>query len=225
MAVPTIAFVIETALLHPDLVKSYLISQQVQLDRDLYPIWGLTARCVFATPGTAPAGAWTCVFLDNSDQANALGYHDVNADGLPIMKVFMRDILADRVAWTVTASHEVIETLGDPNIDQVVDVGDVEYARELCDPPEDDRFSYVVHGHHLSAFVTPAWFKPDGVAPFTFPLISQISAPFTLADGGYIGERKLPNGPWTQRFAGGRGSRQHKRMTSRTLRRFAKGPS
>lgn len=220
---PTIAFSIITDLLSPDLVKSYVASQQVQLDRDLLPIWGLTARCVFIPNGTPiPPGAWRCLFLDDSDQAGALGYHELTPDNLPLMKIFVRDILADRLSWTVTASHEVIETLGDPMINQTVQAEGVEYARELCDAPEDDRFSYNVSGHHLSAFVTPAWFKSDGVAPFTFPPISQISGPFMLADGGYIGERTLPDGQWSQKLAGMSGPRQHKRPGSRTLRRFKK---
>lgn len=223
MTVPTIAFVIETTLLTPALVRSYVAAQQVQLDRDLYPIWGLTARCIFIEDGqTPPPGAWVCAFLDNSDQANALGYHDVTEDGLPVMKVFVADTISDRVAWSVTASHEVIETLGDPNIDQVVDVDNTEYARELCDAPEDDRFSYPVDGFHLTAFVTPSWFDPGGVYPFTFPPVSQITTPFGLAEGGYIGQRTLPNGQWVQRLAARHSARQVKRAESRTMRRFAK---
>jgi hypothetical protein len=36
----------------------------------------------------APDG-WWLVFLDNSDQAGALAYHDLTNEGLPLSKVFV----------------------------------------------------------------------------------------------------------------------------------------
>jgi hypothetical protein len=224
MIVPTIAFIRETRLLTDELIASYVAAQQIQLDRDLLPAWGLTAKCVFVPPGTSittPGGAWQCVFLDNSDQAGALGYHDVTADGLPVLKIFIADVLADGVAWTVTASHEVIEALGDPDIQKTVDAGGFEFAWELCDAPEDDRFSVPILGHHMSNAVTPAWFDPNGEAPFTLYPCPEIDAPFILPEGGYIGVRTLPDGAWGQRFAmGARTKRQRKGPASRTMRRF-----
>jgi len=38
------------------------------------------------------AGSWWLVFLDNSDQAGALAYHDLTNDGLPISKVFVKTL-------------------------------------------------------------------------------------------------------------------------------------
>jgi hypothetical protein len=222
MIVATIAFIRETRLLTDELIVSYIAAQQIQLDRDLLPAWSLTAKCLFVPPGDViPAGAWQCVFLDNSDQAGALGYHDVTADGLPVLKIFVADVLADGVAWTVTASHEVIEALGDPDIRKTAVAGGFEYAWELCDAPEDDRFSVPILGHHLSNAVMPAWFDPNGKAPFTLYPCPGIAAPFQLAAGGYIGIRPWPDGAWGQRFAmGARTNRQRKGPASRTMRRF-----
>jgi len=49
------------------------------------------------------------VILDDSDQAGALGYHDLTSDGLPIGKVFAASDLKAGTSWTVTASHELLE--------------------------------------------------------------------------------------------------------------------
>jgi len=221
MTTPTIIFTIETATLSPALVVSYIASQQVQLDRDFAPHWGGTAHLAMLLDGAAlPESAWQCVFLDNSDQADALGYHDLTAGNLPILKIFMEDILADRVNWTTTASHEVMEALADPALTRVIDAGGYEYAVEVCDAPEDDQFSVPILGHHLSNFVLPSWFSPTGVAPFTAYPCPQITAPFMLADGGYIGRRQLPGGAWEQQMAAMAGPRQVKRPSSRTMRRF-----
>ena len=60
------------------------------------PVWGTPARVVDAGAGPVPPGCWGLVFKDNSDQPNALGYHNLTDDGLPLSQVFVRDILA---AW------------------------------------------------------------------------------------------------------------------------------
>ena len=50
------------------------------------PVWGTPARLVKTTD--FKKGAWGVVFLDTADQANALAYHDLTPDGLPVSKVF-----------------------------------------------------------------------------------------------------------------------------------------
>lgn len=232
-----IALYRETALLGDDDVISYMRAQQIQLDRDFTPEWGKSATLLFVPPGDLiPPDAWQCVFLDNSDQADALGYHALTALGLPIMKVFVADDKALGLNWTVTASHEMIETMGDPMIDQTVQIHDqetgviLEYARELCDCCEDDRFAYPIddgHGreHLMSDFAYKAWFMSHaleaGLTRFTHR--DTVDGPFKLAVGGYIGVRQLvpKETPWGMRLGQGEISpRQEKGKTSRTMRRF-----
>lgn len=216
---PLIAFIRDTGLLTDPLVEAYVSAQQIQITRDFVPAWGLDATCVFIPPlQPIPVGAWQIWFKDHSIEAGDLGFHDV--DGNPIGYVFVQDIMNDGLSWTVTGSHETLEMLADPMIDQTVTVGDLVYAREVCDAPEDDEFAYPINGVHMSDFVLPSWFDPAGVAPFTFRRNPQITAPFMLADGGYIGVRTLPDGAWGQRAAAVASARQIKGPTSRTLRRF-----
>ena len=77
--------------------------------------------------------------LDDSDQANALGYHDLTSEGLPIGKAFAASDLKAGTSWTVTARHELLERLGDPNINLTVFVQNsnsagILYAYEVCAP-------------------------------------------------------------------------------------------
>lgn len=212
-----------TNLLTDALVQSYVQAQQVQVWRDFAPIWGIDAECVFIPAGgIVPAGAWQLRFMDHSDQAGDLGYH--TSDGSPIAYVFVADDLADGSLWTVTASHETLEMLGDPFCTKTVTADGIEYAWENADAVEDDSLGYWVAGadgrkHMMSDFVTQSWFALDGAGPYSFR--GHATGPFQLAAGGYIGYR-TGSGAWQQRFAqGDPGIRAlNKKSTSRTTQRF-----
>lgn len=214
----TIAFIRNTSLLTDEMVASYVAAQQIQVSRDFAPAWGIDATCIFVPPGCdAPLGAYEVWFKDHTTEDGALGFHD--DQGNPKSYVFTADDFANGVSWTVTASHETLEMLGDPDIKQVRDAAGFEYAYEACDACEDDSLAYLINGHLMSDFVLPSWFDPNGLAPYTFR--RSIDAPLMLAPGGYIGVRTLPDGQWSQRFAeASPGARQVKRATSRTMRRF-----
>jgi hypothetical protein len=229
MSDPCIAFIRETTLLSDVLVEQYVEAQKIQIARDFGPAWSAGATCVFVPPGgTIPAGAWQVVFLDHSDQADALGYHDTTAPGgMPRSKVFVADDLESGNSWTVTASHETLEMLADPDISKTTRVslpdGTInEYAWEICDCCEDDRFAYPIKGIHLSDFALPSWFDPAADGPYTFR--DTVDAPLALAEGGYIGVHEVSPlvTPWQQCMARGEpGSRTAKGVASRTSRRFS----
>ena|SRR5437899_1140274 len=84
------------------------------LDQIFVPVWGTPARLVRTTG--FQKGAWALAFLDTADVANALGYHDLTPDGLPLSKVFVRTTLGAGQKVSVTASHELAEMLVDPAI-------------------------------------------------------------------------------------------------------------
>lgn len=227
--IPTIAFVRRTKHLTDAMVEQYVKAQQIQLDRDFKRAWGSTAKCLFTGGEPPPDQVWLCLLEDHSPDPDALGFHDLTSDGMPIMHVYVKDDMDSGLSWSVTASHEVIECVGDPWIDNTISVTQdgvtLEYARELADAGEDEAFAYPINGVLMSSFVTPAWFDPDAVAgPYSCPVIPQINAPFALAEGGYIGLRPK-GGEWTQRFAmGPQGKRSIKRPSSRTMRRFNRAP-
>lgn len=128
--------------------------------------------------------------LDNSDQAGALGHHDVTSGGLPMGKVFAATDLAYDQQWTVTASHELLEMIADPQIDLTVFVQPDEntgtlYAYEVCDACEADEFAYDIDGSLVSDFVYPAWFESYRQSDSTkFDFQDQIKTPFELLRKG-----------------------------------------
>ena len=83
-------------------IKWLIAALQKQVTRDFEPIWGITATLLFIPKGTQPSpDHWQLIFLDNADQAGALGYHDLTATGLPLGKVFIRTTEQDGGAWSV----------------------------------------------------------------------------------------------------------------------------
>jgi D-alanyl-D-alanine carboxypeptidase len=163
------------------------------------PVWGTPARVVDAGAGPVPPGCWGLVFKDNSDQPNALGYHNLTDDGLPLSQVFVRDILAAGDKVSVTASHEIAEMLIDPAIAlgaQGPD-GSTWYAYETADAVEREEFD--VNGIAMSNFLFPAWFEGFRAPRSTqFDYLNHCTQPFELRPGGYISIYK--NGTWQQIF-------------------------
>jgi hypothetical protein len=165
------------------------------------------------------------VILDNSDQAGALGYHDVTKGGSPLGKVFAKTDLQYKEKWSVTASHELLEMLADPNINLTVfeqaTTGGRLYAYEVCDACEADAFSYSVGGVSVSDFVYPSWFESFRDPKSTqFDFRKKISKPFELLKGGYIGIYDVTAGTgWQQLTAQKNNFRARPPVGSRRERR------
>jgi hypothetical protein len=175
-----------------------------QLARDFDPIWGVFADVDYFTVKDVPAKTWQLGIFDNSDQAGALGYHDLTENGLPFGKAFAKTDLDYKSSWTVTVSHELLEMLVDPDVNLTasapLDRTLRFYAYEVCDACEADKFGYQIDGTLVSDFVYPAWFeyfrKPKSTQ---FDYQKKITAPFQLLSGGYIGTLDLDAGiGWSQ---------------------------
>ena len=233
LATTQISVINESTVLTDAEVTPVVIALQQQVTNDFRPIWGIDAELKMIPQG-APAtpGTWWLVILDDSDQAGALGYHDLTPDGLPMGKIFAASDLKAGTSWSVTASHELLEMLADPNINLSVFVQDANtrgtlYAYEVCDACEDDSFGYQINNVLVSDFVYPAWFetfRTEGSAQFD--RMNQIKDPLQLLTGGYIGVFSVTGGSgWQQQTAektplnlrhrGHVGSRRERRAVSR----------
>lgn len=202
----TLAILNRSTVLTDQDVKSAVPSFQQQVSHDFAPLWGRDAQLEFVPKGhTPPPGSWWVVILDDSDQAGALGYHDLTKEGLPLSKVFAATDRQYHLNWTVTASHEILEMLGDPLINltalqQSSDHNGRLYAYEACDAVEADELGYEVNGVVVSDFVTPDWFIPLKNQQYDFK--KHLKAPFQLASGGYIGYLDLTSSDgWQQKTA------------------------
>src|SRR2546429_7444256 len=169
---------------------------QTFLDDYFVPVWGTPAKLVKVT--TFRKGAWALAFLDDADVANALGYHDLTPDGLPLSKVFVKSTLAVKQRVSVTACHELAEMLVDPAINlAAMGPGNVFYAYETADAVEEVEFA--IDGIAMSDFVYPAWFeafRKPGSAQFDYA--KKVTRPFQILAGGYMSVFK--NGRGTQIF-------------------------
>jgi hypothetical protein len=213
-------------------VEAAVPALQKQVSRDFSAAWGIDADLSFVPSGAQPpVGAWCLTILDNSDQAGALGYHDVTPDGLPLGKVFAGTDLQYGNSWTVTASHELLELPVDPEINQTAFVQSDSrsgrlYAYEVCDACEADALGYPIDGTLVSNFVFPAGFESSRQPDSSLILRARSQRRFKLLPGGYIGIFDITSGQgWTQLTAPGQarrysmrapvGSRRERRRTAR----------
>jgi len=233
MATIHVAVINASTVLPDSAVQAAVPDLQTQVHRDFAPAWGLDAELTFVPKGAQPLpAAWQLVILDNSDQAGALGYHDVTAQGLPLGKVFAGTDLQYHLQWTVTASHELLEMLADPEINLTVFVQPTAsrgtlYAYEVCDACEADTFGYRIGNTLVSDFVYPTWFEPSlkpGSTQFDYG--KHIQQPLALLAGGYIGvfdvtrgtgwhQLTAEAGPLHYRMRPHVGSRRERRRTPR----------
>lgn len=231
---PTLAVVNRCSVLADADILRFTDALQIQIDRDFSPIWDQPANLIFVGKADAiPKRVWQLLIEDHSPEADAAGFHELTDDGYPIGHVYAKDSIDGGMLWTVTGSHEGVELLADPRIDQVrfEETGNgtaIIRPLEVADAPEDDQFGYAIDlGDGLppvivSAFVTRQWFQPGPHVPgtaFSHPP-GILTAAFELAPGGYIGVWECGKG-WSQQFAGGvAGKRAMKKAMSRTMRRF-----
>jgi hypothetical protein len=179
-------------------VKKMIPAFSTQWNRDLAPVWELSAAHFKFVPKASqpPAGSWWVVFLDDSDQADALAYHDVTDEGLPISKVFVKTIQGDGASVSVGATHEICEMAVDPTINLAAqDLDGTFWAYEVADPVEDDQYGYEIGGVLVTDFVTPAWFGfQNSSGPLDFKQHAEQA--FAVLSGGYA-QKFGPNG-WEQ---------------------------
>lgn len=190
-------------------LDALVIALQTQVDRDFAPVWSCAGQLrIVGDARDAVPTDWLLVFLDDADQAGALGYHEVTDAGMPVMKVFVETTIKDGELVSVTASHEALEGLADPAINTLrSDASGLIYCQEVADPVQEN--TYEIDGIPVSDFVYPSWFEPFAHAPGTkFDHLGVVSKPFELAKGGYISI--LKRGRWTEVYGTERAAKPHR---------------
>lgn len=194
MPTANVAVINASTVVTDDEVRLLTAALQKQVSNDFAPAWGIDARLTFVPKGqTPPPGTWWLSILDDTDRALVLGHHELTPDGLPIGKVFAHTDKRFGLKWTVTASHELLEMLADPDVNLTVFVhpepgAGTLYAYEVCDPCEDDVFAYEIDGIPVCDFVYPAYFeiaRPPGSTRFDH--LDKLPGPLpAVLKGGYI---------------------------------------
>jgi hypothetical protein len=180
-------------------VQNMLPAFSQQWNTDLKQVWGVDdATFSFVPSGQQPAsGSWWIVFLDDSDQAGALAYHDLTDEGLPISKVFVKSILDDKSSLSVGATHEMCEMAVDPWLNSAYqDLQGAFWAGEVSDPVEDDQYGYEIGGILVTDFVTPNWFGHQH-SQTQIDFKGHAMSAFEVLSGGYA-QKFDPQQGWVQ---------------------------
>jgi hypothetical protein len=170
------------------------IASQIRLD--VAPLWDRSPAAVifYPDPSAVPAAAHGIVITDTvQDQPlGVLGFHTEDQGGKLWGVVAAKPELDNggQVStgdWSVSSvlSHEVLEMFADPNCNLWANDGKGSaYSFEVCDPVEAP--SYTVSGVSVSNFVTPSWFDPLAATTAQFDKLGQLTAPFSILQGGYV---------------------------------------
>ena len=180
----------------PGVLDAVAEALTVQIERDFAPAWGVRPRRV-----TVGGRGDKIHVFDHAHQATDYGWHIVDDHGAPYAHVFAAISITHGSGWTtgadaisVTASHEVLEMLGDPAANEYCFNGHRSlWSREVCDAVQADSYDIVAGGMRvaMSNFVLPAFFNPWSSGPFDH--LGVLTEPFSIASGGYaIVERATP---------------------------------
>lgn len=194
-----LALVSETS--HIDAAELNIVAAalQKQVTRDFGPIWGVTATVSAFTKLTdVPADYWPVIVQDDIKTAGAAGVHE-DKNGQPFALVqFSND-------WSLTASHETLEMLGDPFGNRIVagqspkkGQGRVNFLVEVADPSEDAANAYTVNGITVSDFYTPHFFDPVAASGVRYSFGGKIAKPRTILKGGYLSWGVPETNEWFQ---------------------------
>jgi hypothetical protein len=189
-----VAVLNHSSLVTDDEVKTAVAALQTQVRRDFAPAWGIDAELTFVAKGSDPApGSWWLVIDDDSEYPGGLAYHTLTAEGLPQVKISVRNAMQGNVAWTMAASHDLMEMLANPMLNLTVfapaDNGTSGklYVREICDPVSSPQHTYKIDGVVVSNFVFPSWFesfRKPGSGQFDYG--NHLTSPFELGTGAYM---------------------------------------
>lgn len=186
---------------------------------DFCEAWGIKTPSIHAVASVeashVDASHVIMRLVDASSADGALGYH-TEEDGVVYAEVAAGDTIrsgggvlenGSYMSVSSVVSHEVFETLLNPNVNVWVDRGDghIEDAREACDAVQGSCFDVAVKARKstrhvsISNYLLPAWFDAQSKSVF-FDKMGLCKKPFeVLADGYHIirktGVEHSENGP------------------------------
>lgn len=196
MSVIQVGLVDKTGKLDPQLVQETAVSLNMQIMRDLSPIWNIQATVRhLPDPNKIPLGVWP-VFLVAKLPPDEGGVH-LDKKNQPYSLVIGTP---DSDDWTIDASHETLEMLVDPagnrlqtsraiaiSNNGVKDTtSEFDYLVEACDPCEANNYAYSINGIAVSDFITPNFYDPVVTSGTRYSFGGNIKEPRQVLPGGYI---------------------------------------
>ena len=194
--VAQLALVSETPALTAADLTVVAAALQKQISRDLSPAWDIQGTISpFMRLEDVPPGYWPIIVREDI-KVDAAGVH-CDDNGQPFALVTLGR------GWSVTASHEVLESLVDPFGNRMVsgqsvksDQGRVDYLVEVADPIGDETYS--VNGITVSDFYTARYFDPVRSAGVQYSFTGAIAGPRQILDNGYLTWHDPVSNEWWQ---------------------------
>mgnify|MGYP001061228774 CR=1 FL=1 len=180
------------------------INRQIACDFEPYWSFGATLR-LEGSLGDKPdkeklpelRGDAIIYLWDDTDVADALGYHWANNRGIPYGFVFTKLCKQLKESWTATLSHEALELLGDAQGNLLVQGPHPEDPNrqvfhwfEMCDAVQAQ--TYTLDGIEVANFVLPLYFTVEEQEGGRNDFLGRVKGrkalkSFGVAPGGYIG--------------------------------------
>jgi len=212
MPLPAISIINFSSKLKDFDVQEAIRAVNRQIAEDFMPVWGNGRTLILHAAAFDPSdlstlteepvrGAGVIYLVDEATLPGALGYHDLNAQDLPVGFVFV--LYPDD--WTVTLSHEVLELIIDPTVNLFAPGPDprdpqkiVLHSYEVCDAVE--RTGYQIDEIDVSNFLTPSYFT-IGEAPGTRNDFLGVGVEsFSVTKGSHIAFIDLETGTYETVF-------------------------
>lgn len=186
-----------------------------QIKEDFEPYWGFGGTLRLEGPigkglrfnSTADVrGDAVMYIVDGVNKQDADGWHTKNARDVPYGITFLGMCAREEENWSVTFSHEVLELLGDPMGNLLVEGNDphdhrrrVYHMFEMCDAVQAE--TYQVDGVEVSNFVLPSYFTLGAQAGRRNDFLGTITpqgslASFSTNPGSYINYLDPRKGRW-----------------------------
>jgi hypothetical protein len=158
-----LAVINESSRLSDAEIATHVAAVQEQMDSDVGPAWKFRVQLRQIPKGDPPPAnqSWM-VYLDNTDKAFALSYHEQTSTGHPIGKVFVETTIGAGNSVSRVLSHEVAELMVNPDLKRLVPIGGRQYWVEVGDPLSLDQHGYFINGTLVSGIAYPDYFYGGG---------------------------------------------------------------
>jgi hypothetical protein len=198
----TIAILNRSTLVQDVEVVRYAKAIQEQVSRHFAPYWEYDARITVITDDDGSSGAWRLQIEDGDETTATTGYHDLEDNGIPFLRVYVTPCQKRGVSVSSAMSSQILETLANPYLDRVVLIDNLDGTAlatriRVCDPV--GTSTYLIDSVTVANFVTPAYFFRRPAGPYDY--LRFLTAPLSISkDGSQMVRYITKLSEWLWRF-------------------------
>ena len=170
-----------------------------QVQEHFGPLWNIRAEVhAFNSPKEVPPDYWPVTVRDSIGDG-MMSYHALRGKQ-PFVEV------AYGGYWTLGASHDLLEMLVDPKLNNIVEAPsivpgqkrNVKFPVQICDPCASPNNGYRINGVLVSDFSTPGFWNNKSPSKGKYSYTGSLTRPFQIVRGGYISWLDPKTNQWEQ---------------------------